>query len=109
MKKFMLNLKKNNKMRLVEINDYYGDKYAEHSQLMKIVIFTLIPVIILAILNKNPNELSHENCVDDENPLNFAINNTKFESLNAIIDFSKSNDIDQQIDLEISESIFFKF
>ena len=63
---------------------------------------------VLAILNKNPNELSHENCVDDENPLNFAINNTKFESLNAILDFSKSNDIAQQIDLEISESIFFK-
>ena len=43
---------KNNKIRLVEINDYYGDKYAEHSQLMKIIIFTLIPIIILAILNK---------------------------------------------------------
>ena len=43
---------KNNKIRLVEINDYYGDKYAEHSQLMKIIIFTLIPIIILAVLNK---------------------------------------------------------
>jgi len=42
---------KNNKIRLVEINDYYGDKYAEHSQLMKIIIFTLIPIIILALLN----------------------------------------------------------
>ena len=47
----MLEVEKNNKMRLVEINDYYGDKYAEHSQLMKIIIFTLIPVIILAVLN----------------------------------------------------------
>jgi hypothetical protein len=47
----MLEVEKNNKVRLVEINDYYGDKYAEHSQLMKIVIFTLIPIIILAILN----------------------------------------------------------
>ena len=37
-----------NKIRLVEINNYYGDKYAEHSQLMKIVIYTLVPVIILA-------------------------------------------------------------
>jgi hypothetical protein len=43
---------KNNKIRLVEINDYYGDKYAEHSQLMKIIIFTLIPIIILAVLNQ---------------------------------------------------------
>jgi len=46
-----LELEKNNKIRLVEINDYYGDKYAEHGALMKIVIFTLVPIIILAILN----------------------------------------------------------
>jgi len=46
-----LEAEKNNKIRLVEINDYYGDKYAEHSQLMKIIIFTLIPVIIIAVLN----------------------------------------------------------
>jgi hypothetical protein len=47
----ILEEEKNNKIRLVEINSYFGDKYAEHSQLMKIVIFTLIPVIILALLN----------------------------------------------------------
>jgi len=47
----ILEAEKNNKIRLVEINDYYGDKYAEHSQLMKIIIFTLVPVIILAVLN----------------------------------------------------------
>jgi len=46
-----LEAEKNNKIRLVEINDYYGDRYAEHSQLMKIIIFILVPVIILAILN----------------------------------------------------------
>jgi hypothetical protein len=45
-----LEMEKNNKIRLVEINQYYGDKYAEHTNLMKIVIFTLIPVIILTIL-----------------------------------------------------------
>lgn len=45
-----LEMEKNNKIRLVEINQYYGDKYAEHTSLMKIVIFTLIPVIILTIL-----------------------------------------------------------
>lgn len=45
-----LEMEKNNKIRLVEINKYYGDKYAEHTNLMKIVIFTLIPVIILVIL-----------------------------------------------------------
>jgi len=47
----ILEQEKNNKIRLVEINTYYGDKYAEHSQLMKIIIFTLVPVIILALLN----------------------------------------------------------
>ena len=47
----LLEEEKNNKIRLVEINTYFGDKYAEHSQLMKIIIFTLIPVIILTFLN----------------------------------------------------------
>jgi hypothetical protein len=47
----ILEAEKNNKIRLVEINHYYGDKYAEHSQLMKIIIFTLVPIIILAFLN----------------------------------------------------------
>jgi hypothetical protein len=47
----ILEEEKNNKIRLVEINAYYGDKYAEHSKLMKIIIFILIPVIILAFLN----------------------------------------------------------
>ena len=43
---------KNNKIRLVEINNYYSQKYEEHTKLMKIVIFILIPIIILAIVNK---------------------------------------------------------
>jgi hypothetical protein len=47
----ILEEEKNNKIRLVEINDYYGDKYNEHAGLMKIIIFTLIPITILAILN----------------------------------------------------------
>ena len=46
-----LEQEKNNKIRLVEINDYYGDRYSEHSKLMKIIIYTLVPVIILAVLN----------------------------------------------------------
>lgn len=48
----VLEEEKNNKIRLVEINSYFGDKYAEHSQLMKIVIFTLIPFVVLTLLNK---------------------------------------------------------
>lgn len=47
----ILEEEKNNKIRLVEINSYFSDKYAEHAQLMKIVIYTLIPIIILAVLN----------------------------------------------------------
>ena len=56
----LLESEKNNKIRLVEINEYYGDKYAEHSQLMKIIIFILVPIIILAILNNKgilPNNI----------------------------------------------------
>jgi hypothetical protein len=47
----ILEEEKNNKIRLVQINTYYSDKYAEHSQLMKIIIFTLVPIIFLAFLN----------------------------------------------------------
>jgi len=47
----LLEAEKNNKIRLVEINNYYGDKYEEHAELMKIVIYTLVPVILFAFLN----------------------------------------------------------
>jgi len=46
----ILEEERNNKIRIVEINEYYGDKYEEHAQLMKIIIFTLIPVIILTFM-----------------------------------------------------------
>ena len=46
----LLEIEKNNKIRLVEINNYYGQKYAEHSSLMKIIIYILIPVIIFSVL-----------------------------------------------------------
>jgi prefoldin subunit 5 len=45
-----LETEKNNKIRLVEINEYYGDKYAEHTNIMKIIIFTLIPIIVITII-----------------------------------------------------------
>ena len=45
-----LKVDRNNKIRLVEINTYYGEKYAEHSSLMRVIIFTLIPIIILTII-----------------------------------------------------------
>ena len=46
----ILEEEKNNKVRLVEINDYYGQKYAEHTDLMKIIVIMLVPILILAIL-----------------------------------------------------------
>jgi hypothetical protein len=48
----LLEVEKNNKIRLIEINNYFGEKYAEHSDLMKIIVCVLFPVLILAILNK---------------------------------------------------------
>lgn len=41
---------KYNKLRLVEINTYYGKRYNAHANLMKTIVFTCIPLIILAIL-----------------------------------------------------------
>ena len=43
---------KNNTQRMIEINSYYGEKYADSSNLMKIMIYMLIPIIILAMLNR---------------------------------------------------------
>lgn len=48
----LLEEEKNNQIRLVEINTYFGEKYEEHSQLMKIIILTLIPVIAITVLYK---------------------------------------------------------
>ena len=39
-------------MRLVEINDYYSSAYAEYTVLVKIIIATLLPVLILTVLFK---------------------------------------------------------
>ena len=46
----LLQDEKYNKMRLVEINTYYGKRYNAHTKLMKIIVITCIPVIILAVL-----------------------------------------------------------
>lgn len=48
----LLEEEKNNKMRMVEINNYFGEKYAEHSLLMKNLILMLVPVILLTVLFK---------------------------------------------------------
>ena len=43
---------KNNKLRMVEINTYYGKRYKSYTELMKIVIFSSILFLILALLKK---------------------------------------------------------
>jgi hypothetical protein len=45
-----IKLEKNNKVRLIEINEYYSGKYREHTILMKYVILMLLPIIILSYL-----------------------------------------------------------
>lgn len=57
-----LNALKNNrydKLRMVEINTYYGKRYEAYSDLMKSIVFICIPLLILAILIKK--ELLSEN------------------------------------------------
>jgi hypothetical protein len=46
----LLEDEKYNKMRLVEINTYYGKRYNAHSQLMKTIVIMCIPLIILAVI-----------------------------------------------------------
>jgi len=43
---------KNQKMRMVELNTYYSQKYREYSRVMKLVIYFTVPILILAILRK---------------------------------------------------------
>ncbi len=47
----MIRDEKYNKLRLVEINTYYGKRYDAHSKIMKIIVFTCIPIIILSVLH----------------------------------------------------------
>ena len=39
-----------NKLRMIEINNYYGERYFEHTKLMKILIAIFIPILILSLL-----------------------------------------------------------
>jgi hypothetical protein len=46
----LLQEEKYSKFRLVEINRYYSDKYAEHSELMILLIYILVPLTIITFL-----------------------------------------------------------
>jgi hypothetical protein len=41
---------KNNKLRYVEINTYYGKQYNDYTGIMQIIIYMCIPIIILSVL-----------------------------------------------------------
>jgi len=45
-----INAEKRNKLRLVEINTYYGKQYNAHARLMKTIVAMCIPLILLAVL-----------------------------------------------------------
>ena len=46
----LLEDEKYNKLRLVEINTYYGEKYNANANVMKSIVFMCIPIIIISIL-----------------------------------------------------------
>lgn len=46
----LLEDEKYNKLRLVEINTYYGKQYNAHAGLMKTIVLVCIPVLIISIL-----------------------------------------------------------
>ena len=53
---------RNNKLRMVEINSYFGSRYREYSRLMKHVIYFAIPILLLAVLSRNgllPGEIAN--------------------------------------------------
>lgn len=41
---------KNDKLRMVQINTYYGKKYGAYTRIMKIIVYACIPLIILGVL-----------------------------------------------------------
>uniref|UniRef100_A0A6C0KXL7 Uncharacterized protein n=1 Tax=viral metagenome TaxID=1070528 RepID=A0A6C0KXL7_9ZZZZ len=40
----------NNKIRLVEINTYYGDQYSDYANIMKLIVYFSVPILICTIL-----------------------------------------------------------
>jgi hypothetical protein len=46
----MIQQENNNKIRLVEINTYYGEQYADYANIMKLIVIFCIPILMLTIL-----------------------------------------------------------
>lgn len=47
-----LTKQKNNKLRMVEINTYFGKRYEAQTDIIKVIIFTCIPILLITLLNK---------------------------------------------------------
>jgi hypothetical protein len=47
-----LNKQKNNKLRMVEINTYFGKRYEAQTSIIKVIIITCIPILLITLLNK---------------------------------------------------------
>lgn len=43
---------KDNKRRMVEINTYYGKQYSAHTSIVVLLLYTLVPIFVLAFLRK---------------------------------------------------------
>lgn len=41
-----------NKLRAIELNSYYSDAYEEKTQFMKVLFYTLLPIVIISFLYK---------------------------------------------------------
>jgi hypothetical protein len=46
----LLEDEKYNKLRMVQVNTYYGKRYSAHASIMKTVVFVCVPILILTIL-----------------------------------------------------------
>jgi hypothetical protein len=46
----LVNNEKYNRLRLIEINTYYGKRYSAYATLMKTIFFICIPVVILSVI-----------------------------------------------------------
>jgi len=46
----LLEKERYDKLRMVEINTYYSDRYQAHTDVMKMIIFTCVPVLIVAVI-----------------------------------------------------------
>lgn len=42
----------NNNMRMVEINTYYGDKYSNYTDILKLIIIFCIPILFFTVLHR---------------------------------------------------------